>query len=289
MPSWSESESQIRNTMGLMPGPEAMGCRAAEQGNAMTGKRRGIDQPPKGASTRDMSYRAKQGSWHAHISRLVTLTMVLCIIVPTLAAEGQTSGFCKKTGQEEPKFFCDDFSSGTAERWEPDGGVWTVEDGEYVGEGTSDTFTPCGFILNQSLIRDLAASDVDIQADMRSIERVDKYIVLRLTKPFDNQIAVNFRAERPGEFPADLIVQEVIGCEFILHTAEFEVLIPPHQVGETIHVRVKLIGNRVQVWIDNHLVLNRSFPFAATTGRMGLAVIEGGITAFDNVQVHVLK
>jgi hypothetical protein len=43
------------------------------------------------------------------------------------------------------------------------------------------------------------------------------------------------------------------------------------------------------VWIDGQLVLNRSFPFAATKGQIGLAVIDGGITAFDNVRVHVLK
>jgi hypothetical protein len=163
--------------------------------------------------------------------------------------------------------------------------VWTVEDGEYVGEGT---FNPtCSGIsfdeLNGTLIRNLEASNVDIRVDMRSIERVDKGIILRSTGP-DNQIELNFRADPFS----DLIVQELVDCEFITHLPEFEVLIP-HQEGETIHTRVKLIRNHLQVWINGRLVLNRSFPFAAMRGGVGLAVIEGGITAFDNVEVHVLK
>ena len=39
------------------------------------------------------------------------------------------------------------------------------------------------------------------------------------------------------------------------------------------------------VWIDGKLVLDRSFPFQAKSGSVGLAAIDDGITAFDNVQV----
>lgn len=163
-----------------------------------------------------------------------------------------------------------------------------VQENEYVGEGTFDNRCTYGFSNNETLIQDLDASNVDIQLDMRSIERVDKGIILRSTGA-DNQIELDFRAERPGAYPADLLVQELVNCQFIRHTQEFEVLIPPHQVGETIHVRITLIGNRLQVWIDGQRVLNRSFPFVATKGQVGLAVINAGITAFDNVSVKVLK
>ena len=37
--------------------------------------------------------------------------------------------------------FCDDFSDGTAARWEPQGGTWEVIDNEYVGVGPLDA---CG-------------------------------------------------------------------------------------------------------------------------------------------------
>jgi hypothetical protein len=203
----------------------------------------------KQARARDMLRRARLGGWHAHISLLLVLATTLCIVVPTLASEDQPRGFCKRTDQEGQKFFCDDFSSGTAEQWEPQVGVWTVEDGEYVGEGT---FNPTCFgisndELNGTLIRNLEASAVDVRVDMRSIERVDKGIILRSTGP-DNQIELNFRADPFS----DLIVQELVDCEFITHLAEFEVMIP-HPVGETIHTRVKLIRNHLQVWINGHL------------------------------------
>lgn len=184
-------------------------------------------------------------------------------------------------------FFCDDFSTGGADRWSPSGGLWDVIDGRYVGEGTDERFGCGEFPTNQTLIRDFEARDVDLTLDMASIERVDKIVVLRSADP-DNQIEVNFRAERPGEFPADLIVQERSQCAFTLLTPEFSVLIPPHQVGQTIHVRVQLVHDRLRVWIDGTLVLNRSFPFSERTGALGVDVIGGGVTAFDNVFVHRL-
>ena len=47
-----------------------------------------------------------------------------------------------------------------------------------------------------------------------------------------------------------------------------------------------LIGNRLRVLIDNVLVLDRKFPFQhRATGEIGLATIESGSTAFDNVEV----
>jgi hypothetical protein len=188
------------------------------------------------------------------------------------------------TGQGGPIFF-DDFNDGTAQRWEPQGGVWTVQNGQYVGEGVTEVRCPGdGLGANDTLIRDLELSDVDMEVDMRSIQRVDKAIILRSTSP-ENQIELNFRADPFG----DMYVQELVDCEGNPNIPEFRVPIP-HQVGETIHVRAKLIGNHLQVWIDGSMVLDRSFSFVNTTGRVGLGVINDefgeGITAFDNVQVN---
>jgi len=184
-------------------------------------------------------------------------------------------------------FFCDDFSAGNADRWSPSGGLWAVVDRRYVGEGTDERFGCGEFPTNQTLIRDFQAQDVDIELAMTSIARVDKILVLRSADP-DNQIEVNFRAERLGEFPADLVVQERKQCAFTLLTPEFSVLIRPHQVGQTIHARAQLVHDRLRVWIDGTLVLNRSFPFAVRSGALGVGVIGGGVTAFDNVFVHRL-
>ncbi len=184
-------------------------------------------------------------------------------------------------------FFCDDFSVGNAHHWSPSGGLWAVVDGRYVGEGTDERFG-CGEVpTNQTLLRDFQARDVDIELDMMSIARVDKILVLRSADP-DNQIELNFRAERPDEFPADLVVQERSKCAFTLLTPEFSVLIPPHQVGQTIHTRAQLVHERLRVWIDGTLVLNRSFPFSVRSGALGMGVVGGGVTAFDNVFVHRL-
>jgi hypothetical protein len=205
----------------------------------------------------------------------VRLTLVLAIL------------FVSQQGFAASTRFSDDFDSGSASGWSIDGGTWAVVDGRYVGAGASDTSSPCGQPTNETLIEDLEGGDVDMQLDMTSIQRVDKLIVLRSADP-DNQIELNFRAERPGEFPADLIVQERVSCQQTLYTPEFSVP-APHQLGQTIHVRIKLKGDRLQVWMDNKQLLNKEYPFVAKQGKIGLRVIEGGTTAFDNVEVHVTK
>lgn len=212
-------------------------------------------------------------------------------IGPTFAASPEnpsatnTATFCDAdpgTGSWlEGADFCDDFSDGTDTRWEPQGGLWQVTANEYVGTGVVDACVVSGFSSNETLIGDLRASDVELRVEMRSQQRVDKGIVLRSTSPTD-QIELNFRADPFN----DLVVQELAACQFIM--LEFVAQIP-HQVGQTIDVRVKLIGDLLCVWIDGELVLSRRFPFRATSGSIGLAAINAGITAFDNVQVDVLN
>jgi len=179
--------------------------------------------------------------------------------------------------------FFDDFNEGTAARWEPMGGIWSVVDGQYEGQETEGTAC-MGFAPNQSIIRDVQARDVDVEVDMTSLDRVDKGLILRSAGPGD-QIELNFRAERPDDYPADVIVQEISGCERTLYTPEFSVIIP-HQVGQTIHVRVRLVGSQLTVWIDGALILDDAFPFASRQGRLGVALL--GVAQFDNVAVRVL-
>lgn len=174
--------------------------------------------------------------------------------------------------------FRDNFNSGNAKRWQPTGGTWTVPvingDGKYVGQGTSATPSPCGLVSNaDTVIRGLRAADVELEADVRSIERVDKPIGFRWDGT-DRQIVLGIRAERPGAFPADLMVLERINCQQIAYTSEFSVLIPPHQIGDTIHVHAILIGNRLRVLLDNVLVLDRAFPFSHRSGRVALEINE---------------
>lgn len=156
--------------------------------------------------------------------------------------------------------------------------------------GTSPTPNICGFgDVAQTEIREFKARNVEVELDMTSLSRVDKMLILRSTDPA-NHIELNFRAERPNEFPADLFVVEKYNCEIVFITPEFSVPIPQHLIGQTIHVRTLLVGNRLTVWVNGSQVVDQSFPFSnQKAGNVGLGVIvPEGITAFDNVRVRNL-
>lgn len=177
--------------------------------------------------------------------------------------------------------FCDDFENGSAEKWQPIGGSWTVESREYVGRAGTDVCNT-GFSSNETLIRHLDAADVDVRLEMRAIQRVDKGVILRSTSAGD-QIELNFRA---SPFFSDLVVQELVGCQFTF----LEAVSVPHEMGEVLQVRIRLAGRRLTVWVKERVVLDRSLPFQAKRGGVGLAVItDHGVSAFDNVRVKVLR
>ena len=215
----------------------------------------------------------------------------LLVVIPSIQAVAEDAGTattsssaaaCTITSRTN---FCDDFSSGQASRWSTNGGTWSVVDGRYVGTANG-SYSPCGHPTNQSLVRNFRARNLDVRLALTSLVGVNKFVVLRSTDS-DNQIELNFRAERPGAFPADLIVQEKVASAFILHTPEFSVLTPPHQVGQTIRARIRLTGDRLQVWTDGVQVLDRTFPFSARTGRAGVGVYLDK-AAFDDVQFRAI-
>lgn len=199
---------------------------------------------------------------------------VLGVVITACSAE--------PTAPHDLSAFSDDFSSGNANRWLPDSGTWGVLNGEYQGSGALSS----GFGANQSVVRDLQGRDIDIELDMRSVGGVDKGVILRSADPM-NEIELNFRAARPNAYPADLVVQEVTNGSQSFHVGEFAVLIP-HDVGQTIHVRARLVGSQLTVWMNGAIVLDSSFAFAIRSGRVGVGVPAGEVAAFDNVGVHVL-
>jgi hypothetical protein len=186
--------------------------------------------------------------------------------------------FCATAGAGA---FCDDFESGTAENWQPYGGAWSVDSREYVGRAGADQ-CGTGFSSNETLIRQVDAADIDLRLEMRSIQRVDKGIILRSASAGD-QIELNFRANPSF---SDLIVQELVGCQFnFLDSVHI-----PHEMGEVLQVRIRLVGHHLKVWVGQRVVLNRSLPFQARHGSVGLAVItDHGVSAFDNIRLKVLK
>ena len=198
-----------------------------------------------------------------------------------LALQPEDSDFCA-TQPTGPNFFCDDFEDGAAEEWEPIGATWTVERNVYTGRaGVESDQCNTGFSSNESLIRELRATDVDVTLEMHSIQRVDKGLVLRSTDP-GNQIELNFLAAPYNV----LAVQHSIDCvQEYLSFVPFE-----HQLGEIIKVRVRLVGQRLQVWVNGSSLVDAEFPVRTTAGSVGMVVItELGYSVFDNVHVEVLR
>jgi hypothetical protein len=226
--------------------------------------------------------------WRARTLQSLMVALLLATATPigVVAAEDAavtTTGARASCSLASSTNFCDDFNSGRANRWSTEGAIWRVVNRRYVGTPTFDSSpSPCGHPTGQSLIRGVRARNLDMRVDLTSLTGVDKFVVLRSTDS-DNQIELNFRAAPWG----DLVVQEKTACAFFLHTPEFSVLIPPHQVGQTIRTRIRLIGDRLTIWIDGSRVLDRTFPFTARAGRAGVGVWTGKV-GFDNVRVSVL-
>ena len=175
---------------------------------------------------------------------------------------------------------CDTFNSGTAKRWQPVGGSWTVENLKYVGRGNAD-LCGTGISSNESLVRDLQASDVDVQAEIRSFAGSARAFVLRSTGP-GNQIEVNIIGEQSAVF-----VQELRNCQ---PTIQQWLYFPVRfRSNVTAHFRAQLLGDYLRVWMNDHLYIEHELPFASTRGAVGLGVPDGESAAFDNVRIDVLR
>ncbi|HEY8428287.1 MAG TPA: hypothetical protein VIL20_07930 [Sandaracinaceae bacterium] len=179
--------------------------------------------------------------------------------------------------------FCDDFNDGAAEGWAPEGGSWSVADGRYLGSGPASLDgAECGVTrMTASLREGTEATDVRMHAELGSLARVDKTLVLRAVDP-SNRIELNFR-DAPYD---DLMVQEIVACEARYLTEEGEIAVEQPE-GERIEVDVELVGRRLSVRVDGDTVLDREFDFANTAaGRVGVAVIDNATTTFDSVWVE---
>jgi hypothetical protein len=192
---------------------------------------------------------------------------------------------CSTMSGTEGLVFCDDFNDGTAPGWMPEGGSWMVQDGRYVGSGpaTLDA-SPCAVSHMTASLRDGSeAADLAMHAELGSLARLDKTIVLRETDP-SNRIELNFR----GAPLNDLVVQELVGCELVYLTEEGEIAVEQPE-GERIDVEVELSGDHLVVRANDDKVLERDFDFANDgPGSVGVAVIDSALTTFDDVWMRRL-
>jgi len=214
------------------------------------------------------------------MNRLVALSFT----VLALGCDDEPQLDCADVEGKPDIMFCDDFSDGEEASWAPEGGGFSVSGARYVGEGPAEVDgSVCGASrMTASLREGSRSTDVTMHVEMRSLERVDKVLVLRATDD-SNRIELNFRADPYN----DLIVQELIDCELVYHTTDGEVVVE-HAMGTTLEVDVTLRGNRLIVRRKTETVLDREFDFANTEGDVGVAVIERGVSSFDSVWVEVL-
>lgn len=187
--------------------------------------------------------------------------------------------FCA-TQPMRPGSVCEDFDEGNAENWQPVDGTWFVQHDEYVARAGNDR-CGTGFSSNESLIGGLQATDVDMSLEMRSIQRVDKGIILRSIDP-SNQIELNILAA-----PYNILyIGQLIDCQ----SQQYYSVPIEHQLGEVIKVRVRLVGQRLMIWVNGRSILDGEFPFFMRQGAVGMTVITDlGYAVFDNVRVDVLR
>jgi len=210
--------------------------------------------------------------------------VALCGGVLAIGCDDEPQFDCAEMDGRSDIVFCDDFSDGEEASWTAEGGSFSVSGGRYVGEGPEEIDSGmCGAShMVASLREGASSSDVMIHAELRSLERVDKVIVLRATDDA-NRIELNFRADPYN----DLMVQELVDCELIYFTEDGEVPLP-HGMDEKLVVDVELRGDRLIVRRDGETVLDQEFAFTNREGDVGVAVIERGVASFDSVWVEQL-
>lgn len=180
---------------------------------------------------------------------------------------------------EGPMDFCDDFAAGAMDAWEAEAGTWSVVDARLLGEGpeTLDGLDCGASRMSAALRTGSEASDLAMHVELTAHRRSDQVIVLRASDA-SNRIELNFRADPYG----DLVVQEIVDCEVVFHVPSAMVEVP-HAMEQPIAVDVSLVGEHLIVIVDGETVLERDIPFANTTGRQGVAVIDRARTSFDSV------
>ena len=225
------------------------------------------------------------------------------------AGQGGASGSAGGTGGSPPSTFscsdlgpvdadassrsCFDFSAASqASSWTPDGGTWSVVNGQYVGTGPSApvTCTTAGSLITASLVNNFSAANVRLHVQMTSIDRPDKVIVLR-SQDSGDRVELNFIAywnDNGTQAGGVLSIQELTSCaqSFLVPTNTVSV---PHNVGDTLTVDLVLRGTQLTVDVGGSQVFDGPLTTILTApGGVGLGVITGETVDFDDFWVEDL-
>jgi hypothetical protein len=188
---------------------------------------------------------------------------------------------------------CYDFSnSSDTTAFAADGGDWKPVDGAYFGHGPEAVVTcvDSDSKLTATTLTGFSAADVRVHAKLTSLSGVDKALVLR-ARDSGNRIEINFRANfvlDDATHGNDLVIQELINCEYKRYVNIGDVLIP-HTAGQTIAVDVELSGQRVKVTVDGNVKYDSTLPVATAAGSVGFALFLNSVAMFDDFVVETLK
>jgi hypothetical protein len=186
---------------------------------------------------------------------------------------------------------CFDFSSTSAgASWTPDGGTWTVVNGQYVATGPSDPVTcvNSGDLMTASLVNNFSAADVRVHVEMTSVDRPDKVIVLR-SRDSGDRIELNFIAywdnngTQAGGF---LSIQELVNCQQSFLAPATPV---PHNVGDTLTVDLDLVGTQLTIKVGGVQIFDGALTIPTDPGGVGVGVVTGGTVVFDDFWVEALN
>jgi hypothetical protein len=187
---------------------------------------------------------------------------------------------------------CFDFgTSDSSARWLAEGGQWAVSGGAYVGNGpvTPLSCVQTGSQITAAVVAGFSARDLRLHAQLTGVQRADKVVVLRARDP-QNRVELNFRARYDDggtTLGGDLVVQELRNCVQTLHVSPGTLAIP-HELSQTLAVDIELRGSSLGVWVDGRRVFEGQVPISAAAGAVGMGVITGGVTRFDDVFVQSL-
>lgn len=207
------------------------------------------------------------------------LLLLALVAGPVAAADPRTS-------------FADDFATPLGDRWEVHGGTWAIVDGRLQGLGTApdrlhvDEPSALDLAAAVAVVEGLRATNATVCLEMTALERVDKGIVLRWRGPRDG-IWLGFRGLGEGDLASDLTVSQAIDGVPTLFTPSHSVVIPTHEIGDTIDVCATLEDQRLIVDVGGKRVIDRTFPFLVRAGSIGVHALEANLVAYDDVGVTV--
>jgi hypothetical protein len=186
---------------------------------------------------------------------------------------------------------CFDFSDPSqGSSWMPEGGTWMLVNGQYIATGPDDPVTciGAGSLMTASLIDNFSAANVHLHVQMTSLDRPDKVIVLR-SRDSGDRIELNFLAnydDNGASEGGNLEIQELVNCAYFTRNAPIPV---PHNIGDTITVDLDLRGTQLTVKVGGSQVFDGALTIATAPGGVGVGVITGGTTLFDDFWVEALN